>query len=185
MNCFLLPNFPGDLLNRANNAVRSMAIATAFTFAIVPGAQAADIVVAWCGGAVGDWTDGPWGVLTFSCDNFNPVPPNNGGGDSYTVGIDSYDDPLTGPGLDRNGFPLNTAQPSTVHLNTNATISDLVIGTTGDVAVAGASFSGSGDTYSVEVSWVERQFDDTDLSDGSATRSVVRESIRLTTVVTP
>lgn len=42
-----------------------------------------------------------------------------------------------------------------------------------------------GNEYNVEVSWLERQFDDDDAGDGSATRSVVRDAINLTTVVTP
>ena len=50
---------------------------------------------------------------------------------------------------------------------------------------ARAEITANDDTYSVEVSWVERQFDDTEAGDGSTTRSVVRESVRLTTVVTP
>ena len=90
--------------------------------------QAAALVVAWCGGGVGNWSDLTWGINTFGCGNIHTEFPNNGGGDTYTVGIDSYDDPLTGPGLDRNGLPLNTAQPSTVNLDVSVTISDLVIG---------------------------------------------------------
>jgi type IV pilus assembly protein PilV len=48
-----------------------------------------------------------------------------------------------------------------------------------------AVITANGDEYSVQVSWIERQFDDTDATDGSDTRSVVREAVTLTAVMTP
>jgi hypothetical protein len=48
-----------------------------------------------------------------------------------------------------------------------------------------AQITANGDEYSVQVSWIERQFDDTDATDGSDTRSVVREAVTLTAVMTP
>lgn len=48
-----------------------------------------------------------------------------------------------------------------------------------------AAITATDNEYTVEVSWSERQFDNEDADDGSTTRSVVRDSVVLTTTITP
>jgi len=45
--------------------------------------------------------------------------------------------------------------------------------------------SDGNDTYTVEIGWVQRLWDDTDASDGSNTRSVVTNEIELSAVIMP
>ena len=45
--------------------------------------------------------------------------------------------------------------------------------------------TGNPNEYSVQVNWTERQFDDTDATDGSLTRSNVQQIVNLTAVITP
>lgn len=48
-----------------------------------------------------------------------------------------------------------------------------------------AVITADGNEYTVQVNWTERQFDDTDATDGSDTRSRVQQFVNLTSVVTP
>jgi len=48
-----------------------------------------------------------------------------------------------------------------------------------------ALINATGDEYTVQVSWTERQFDNTDATDGSDTRSRVQQVVNLSAVVTP
>jgi type IV pilus assembly protein PilV len=45
--------------------------------------------------------------------------------------------------------------------------------------------TGNPNEFSVQVNWTERQFDNTDATDGSATRSNVQQIVNLTAVITP
>ena len=48
-----------------------------------------------------------------------------------------------------------------------------------------AVITANGDQYTVQVNWTERQFDNTDATDGSDTRSRVTQFVNLTSTVTP
>lgn len=48
-----------------------------------------------------------------------------------------------------------------------------------------AVITAAGNEYTVQVIWAEEQFDDTDASDGSLTRSRVQQFVNLTAVLTP
>lgn len=50
---------------------------------------------------------------------------------------------------------------------------------------ARAIITQDGDEYTVQVNWTEREFDDTDATDGSDTRSRVQQFVNLTAVITP